>query len=172
MSKVKKAASFKVNQYVVYPAHGVGQIQSLETQTVGGFELEVFVIYFEKDKMTLRVPVNRAEKAGLRGLSNDGDLEKAFKTLKSKAKIARGMWSRRAQEYEGKINSGNIISIAEVVRDLHKNIDQPDRSYSERMIYESALARLTNEVAAAEDIDQIAATDRVVTMLNEMKEAA
>jgi CarD family transcriptional regulator len=175
MAKSNSKAAFKTGQYVVYPAHGVGRIESLESQEVGGIKLEVFVIFFEKDKMTLRVPVNRAEKAGLRSLSNGGDLTKAFSTLQGKVKIARGMWSRRAQEYETKINSGDIVSIAEVVRDLHKNIDQPDRSYSERMIYESALTRLTNEVAAAENIDQIAATQRVLTMLKQRekeKEAA
>lgn len=159
---------YKVGQYVVYPAHGVGRIDTVEKQEIGGIKLEVYVIYFEKDRMTLRVPVNRAAKAGLRALSNNGDLDKAFKTLQGKAKVARGMWSRRAQEYEGKINSGDIVSIAEVVRDLHKNIDQPDRSYSERMIYESALTRLTNEVAAAEKIDQEEATKRVLNLLKKV----
>lgn len=161
----KSAKTFNVGQYVVYPAHGVGQIKGIESQEIGGIKLDVFVIYFEKDKMTLRVPVNRAEKAGLRKLSNEGDLDRAFDTLKGKAKTARGMWSRRAQEYETKINSGSIVSIAEVVRDLHKNIDQPDRSYSERMIYESALNRLTHEVAAAENIDNEQATRRVLDVL-------
>lgn len=159
---------YQAGQYVVYPAHGVGRIEAIESQEIGGIKLEVYVIYFEKEKMTLRVPVNRAEKAGLRALSTGGDLTKAFQTLQGKAKVARGMWSRRAQEYETKINSGDIVSIAEVVRDLHKNIDQPDRSYSERMIYESALTRLTNEVAAAESIDHSEATKRVLAMLKKV----
>jgi len=167
-----KAQKFDVGQYVVYPAHGVGHIKDIESQEIGGIKLDVFVIYFEKDKMTLRVPVNRAEKAGLRRLSNEGDLDKAFDTLKGKAKVARGMWSRRAQEYEAKINSGSIVSVAEVVRDLHKNIDQPDRSYSERMIYESALNRLTNEVAAAENINNEQATQRVMDVLVEKQAEA
>lgn len=162
---MSEATEFNVGDYVVYPTHGVGRITGEETQTIGDLELKLFVIGFDKEKMTLRVPVRRAQAAGLRHVSNDGQIKKAISTLKGKAKISRGMWSRRAQEYEAKINSGNILSIAEVVRDLHKNVDQSERSYSERMIYESALGRLAGEVAAAEAIDPKEASDRLVKML-------
>ncbi len=158
-------AEFKVNDYVVYPTHGVGKIIGEETQEVGDVKLRMFVISFEKEKMTLRVPVGRATSAGLRHISTPDQIKKALATLKSKAKISRGMWSRRAQEYEAKINSGNIIAIAEVVRDLHKNVDQSERSYSERMIYESALNRLAREVAASDDIDAGKATDNLLKLL-------
>jgi CarD family transcriptional regulator len=160
-----KSVKFKVGDYVVYPTHGVGKIIGEETQTISGMELRVFVIDFEKDKMTLRVPVGRAAAAGLRNISSQDEIEKAFSTLKSRAKTARGMWSRRAQEYEAKINSGNIVSIAEVVRDLHRNVDQAERSYSERMIYENAFGRLVGELAAANSIDTGSATQKLIDVL-------
>jgi CarD family transcriptional regulator len=144
---------FGVNEYVVYPTHGVGKILGIEAEKIGDYELKVFVIAFEKDKMILRVPVGRAEAAGLRAISPNDQITRAITTLKGRAKIARGMWSRRAQEYEAKINSGNLVQIAEVVRDLHKNVDQSERSYSERMIYETAMHRLCGEVAASERVD-------------------
>ena len=122
-------------------------------------------ISFDKDKMTLRVPVHRATAAGLRPVSSLEQMKKVFVTLKSRARTSRGMWSRRAQEYEAKINSGNIFSVAEVVRDLHQNVDQSERSYSERMIYESALARLVGELAAAEGTDHKVATDKLMKLL-------
>lgn len=163
-------ATFKVGEYVVYPTHGVGKIVGKETETIGEYELQVFVIIFEKDKMTLRVPVTRAEAAGLRSVSGDADVKKALTTLKGRARTSRGMWSRRAQEYEAKINSGSIISVAEVVRDLHKNVDQSERSYSERMIYETALNRLVGEVAASEKIDNKKAHEKLLRALK--KQAA
>ncbi len=163
-------ATFKVNQYVVYPTHGVGKIVGKETESIGEYELQVFVIHFEKDKMTLRVPVHRAEAAGLRSVSEEGEVKKALTTLKGKAKTSRGMWSRRAAEYEAKINSGCIISVAEVVRDLHKNVDQSERSYSERMIYETALNRLVGEVAASKSIDNSEAQSQLMKVLK--KQAA
>lgn len=163
--------TFNVGDYVVYPAHGVGQITDEEAQIIGGMELKVFVISFDKEKMILRVPVRRAAAAGLRHLSTRNEVEKVLSTLQGRAKSGRGMWSRRAQEYEGKINSGNILSIAEVVRDLHKNVDDPDRSYSERIIYESALGRLAGEFAAVENIDTKQATERLIDFLRD-KEAA
>lgn len=166
----KPENKFKVGNYVVYPTHGVGRIISEETQKIGDIELRVFVITFEKDKMTLRVPVNRAAAAGLRNISGRADLDKAFFTLKGRARTSRGMWSRRAQEYEAKINSGSIIAVAEVVRDLHKNVDQAERSYSERMIYETALGRLVGEIAAAHEIDSKEATDKLMVVLK--KQAA
>ncbi|NBO18175.1 MAG: CarD family transcriptional regulator, partial [Proteobacteria bacterium] len=137
---------YKVGVHVVYPTHGVGKIIAEETQMIGDHELRMLVIAFEKDKMTLRVPVHRAAAAGLRLVSTAEQMKKVFVSLKGRARTSRGMWSRRAQEYEAKINSGNIFSIAEVVRDLHQNVDQSERSYSERMIYESALNRLVGEL--------------------------
>lgn len=150
----KKTSEFRPNDYVVYPAHGVGQIVSIEKQEVAGFELELFVISFEKDKMTLRVPTNKAEDVGMRSLSSPDVVSKAMTTLKGKARVKRAMWSRRAQEYEQKINSGDLIAIAEVVRDLHRTDDQREQSYSERQLYEAALERLTREVAAVSGSDE------------------
>ncbi len=147
MSKPKKT-EFRPDDYVVYPAHGVGQIVSIENQEIAGIELELFVISFEKDKMTLRVPVHKANDVGMRSLSSPDVVSKAMTTLKGKARVKRAMWSRRAQEYEQKINSGDLIAIAEVVRDLHRTDDQREQSYSERQLYEAALERLTREVAA------------------------
>lgn len=162
--------NFAVGEYVVYPTHGVGKIMGHEVERIGEHELKVFVIAFEKDKMTLRVPVGRAEAAGLRSISSNDQIGKALATLKGRVKIARGMWSRRAQEYEAKINSGNLVAIAEVVRDLHKNVDQSERSYSERMIYETAMHRLCGEVAASERVDIKDAQDRLLKVLR--KQAA
>jgi len=159
MSKTK--LDFRPNEYVVYPAHGVGQIVSIEEQEVAGLTLELFVISFEKDKMTLRVPTNKATSVGMRSLSSPDVITKAMTTLKGKAKVKRAMWSRRAQEYEQKINSGDLISIAEVVRDLHRSDDQREQSYSERQLYEAALERLTREVAAVSGNDELAAAKQV-----------
>ena len=164
MSKSKKP-DFRPNEYVVYPAHGVGQIVSVEDQQVAGISLELFVISFEKDKMTLRVPTNKAIQIGMRSLSSPDVIMKAMTTLKGKAKVKRAMWSRRAQEYEQKINSGDLIAIAEVVRDLHRSDDQREQSYSERQLYEAALERLTREVAAVDNGDEAAATKRVDDVL-------
>ncbi|HBR62274.1 MAG TPA: CarD family transcriptional regulator [Rhodobacteraceae bacterium] len=164
MSKSKKP-DFRPNEYVVYPAHGVGQIVSIEEQQVAGISLELFVISFEKDKMTLRVPTNKAVQIGMRSLSSPDVILKAMTTLKGKAKVKRAMWSRRAQEYEQKINSGDLIAIAEVVRDLHRSDDQREQSYSERQLYEAALERLTREVAAVDNGDEAAATKRVDEVL-------
>ncbi|MCE8507754.1 CarD family transcriptional regulator [Ruegeria pomeroyi] len=164
MTKSKKL-EFRPNDYVVYPAHGVGQIISIEEQEVAGFKLELFVISFEKDKMTLRVPTNKITESGLRSLSSPDVISQAMKTLKGKAKVKRAMWSRRAQEYEQKINSGDLISIAEVVRDLHRTDDQREQSYSERQLYEAALERLTREVAAVSGADEMAAAKQVDDVL-------
>ena len=164
MSKSKKP-DFRPNEYVVYPAHGVGQIISIEEQQIAGISLELFVISFEKDKMTLRVPTDKAVQIGMRSLSSPDVILKAMTTLRGKAKVKRAMWSRRAQEYEQKINSGDLIAIAEVVRDLHRNDDQREQSYSERQLYEAALERLTREVAAVDNGDEAAATKRVDDVL-------
>lgn len=160
-----KRSEFRIGDHVVYPTHGVGRIVLEETQNIGDVSLRMLVIAFDKDRMTLRVPVSRAAAAGLRHVSGGEQMLKVFVTLKSRAKASRGMWSRRAQEYETKINSGNILFIAEVVRDLHPNVDQAERSYSERMIYESALSRLVGELAAAEGTDQKIANDKLMKLL-------
>jgi CarD family transcriptional regulator len=165
MSKPKKNSEFRPNEYVVYPAHGVGRIISIEEQEIAGISMELFVISFEKDKMTLRVPTAKATSVGMRSLSSPVTVSKAMDTLKGRARVKRAMWSRRAQEYEQKINSGDLISIAEVVRDLHRNDDQREQSYSERQLYEAALERLTREVAAVESIDEMKAQRRVGDVL-------
>ena len=164
MTKAKKL-DFRRDEYVVYPAHGVGQIISVEEQEIAGLNLELFVVAFEKDKMTLRVPTHKAVEIGLRSLSSPEVVSRAMATLKGKAKVKRAMWSRRAQEYEQKINSGDLIAIAEVVRDLHRNDDQREQSYSERQLYEAALERLTREVAAVADGDEVAAAKKVDAVL-------
>jgi CarD family transcriptional regulator len=160
MSEVKKPV-FSPGDFVVYPAHGVGRITGIETQTVAGMTIEVFVIAFDQDKMTLRVPTSKVKAGGLRPLASDVVVDDALKTLTGKARIKRVMWSRRAQEYEAKINSGDLISIAEVVRDLHRASDQPEQSYSERQLYESALDRMAREVAAIEQVDRDAAVRKL-----------
>jgi CarD family transcriptional regulator len=151
MSNTKKTSNrqgYKTGEFVVYPAHGVGQIVAIEEQEVAGFKLELFVISFEKDKMTLRVPTAKATSVGMRKLAENGLVSKALETITGRARIKRTMWSRRAQEYEAKINSGDLIAIAEVVRDLHRSDAQPEQSYSERQLYEAALDRMAREVAA------------------------
>jgi CarD family transcriptional regulator len=164
MAKDKKM-EFRPNEFVVYPAHGVGKIVSIEEQEIAGLTLELFVISFEKDKMTLRVPTSRASQIGMRSLSTPDVVSKAMATLKGKARVKRAMWSRRAQEYEQKINSGDLVSIAEVVRDLHRADDQREQSYSERQLYEAALERLTREVAAVSGTDESLAAKKVDEVL-------
>ncbi len=154
---VTQRQGFKANEFVVYPAHGVGQILAIEEQEIAGAKLELFVINFIKDKMTLRVPTAKVANVGMRKLSEPALVKRALETLKGRARVKRTMWSRRAQEYEAKINSGDLISIAEVVRDLHRAENQPEQSYSERQLYESALDRMAREVAAIERIDREAA---------------
>ena len=161
----KSGHEFSVGDHVVYPAHGVGQVQGIETQEVAGLKLEVYVITFDHEKMTLRVPTAKARASGLRALAETGVVSKALTTLKGRARVKRTMWSRRAQEYEAKINSGDPVSIAEVVRDLHRNADQPDQSYSERQIYQAALDRLVRELAAIDGIDEQSAHQRLHQVL-------
>ena len=160
-----KDPTFDEGDFVVYPSHGVGRVVDIESRLIGGVKLEMFVISFEKDRMTLRVPVNKAKNAGLRKLSSRKVMDAALTTLKGRSRISRAMWNRRAQEYEAKINSGDPVSIAEVVRDLHRNAGQPDQSYSERQIYEAALDRLARELAAVERIDKEAATQKLEQVL-------
>jgi CarD family transcriptional regulator len=165
-----KKYEFKANDHVVYPTHGVGKVSGVIEQEVAGFKLELFIIEFEKEKMTLRVPVNKAKAVGMRKLSSPEIVGNALNTLKGRARIKRTMWSRRAQEYEAKIDSGDLVSIAEVVRDLHRAGGQPEQSYSERQLYEKALARMAREVAAVEKTDEPTAVKRVEGML--VKKAA
>ena len=158
--------TFKIDQHIVYPAHGVGKIVGVEKQAVAGMELEVYVVSFEQDKMILRVPTNRAEASGMRALAGTKLVDDALKTLGGRARVKRTMWSRRAQEYEAKINSGDLISIAEVVRDLHRSEDQPEQSYSERQLYESALDRMARELAAVENIARDEAMEKLAESLS------
>lgn len=161
----KKNLDFNPDDFVVYPSHGVGKVVSIEEQEIAGIHMELFVIAFEKDKMTLRVPTAKAIAVGMRGLSSPEVVAKCMTTLKGRARVKRAMWSRRAQEYEQKINSGDLIFIAEVVRDLHRNDDQREQSYSERQLYEAALERLTREVAAVDGADEMKAQARIGEVL-------
>src|SRR5690242_5331861 len=153
--------SFRPGDHIVYPAHGVGRVMGVEKQSVAGIDLDVFVISFEQDKMTLRVPTAKARSCGMRPLASAAVVTEALKTLQGRARIKRTMWSRRAQEYEAKINSGNLVQIAEVVRDLHRAGDQPEQSYSERQLYESALDRMARELAAVENIKHADAVEKL-----------
>ena len=161
MATKKTTKKFRKNEHIVYPAHGVGKITAIEKEEIAGMELELYVIDFDKEKMTLRVPIQKVDQLQMRSLSSPEIMSTALTTLKGRARVKRTMWSRRAQEYEAKINSGDPVSIAEVVRDLHRKEDQPEQSYSERQIYESALGRLAREVAAVEKIDEDAAVAKL-----------
>jgi len=156
---------FKTNEFVVYPAHGVGQILAIEDQEIAGAKLELFVINFMKDKMTLRVPTAKVANVGMRKLSEPALVKRALETLKGRARVKRTMWSRRAQEYEAKINSGDIVAIAEVVRDLYRSESQPEQSYSERQLYEAALDRLSREIAVVQHVTETEAVKEVEAQL-------
>jgi CarD family transcriptional regulator len=160
-----KKLPFSSGDYVVYPTHGVGKVVAVVTEEISGFDLKLFVIKFAAEKMTLRVPVSKVTESGLRKISTREKMESAMTTLRGRARSKRTMWSRRAQEYEAKINSGDPVAIAEVVRDLHRNPDQPDQSYSERQMYEAALGRLSHELALVEKIELDAAAERVQNLL-------
>ena len=162
----KKNLDFSVDDFVVYPAHGVGKIVDVITQEVAGMEMELYDIAFEKDKMNLKVTTDKAIINGLRSLSDGDVVDKSMKTLKGRSRVKRAMWSRRAQEYEQKINSGDLISIAEVVRDLHRNDEQREQSYSERQLYEAALERLIREVAAVRGVDEMQAQSDIDGILS------
>jgi CarD family transcriptional regulator len=164
--RVAEKLGFGSGDLVVYPTHGVGKIMAVENQEIAGYSLSVFVVHFDKDRMTLRVPVGKAKNSGLRRLSTRKEMESALAKLKGRSRAKRTMWSRRAQEYEAKINSGDPASIAEVVRDLYRNGGQPEQSYSERQIYQAALDRLVREFAAVEKIDEDTAIRRVEQMLS------
>jgi CarD family transcriptional regulator len=163
--KTTQRQGFKTNEYIVYPAHGVGQIVAIEEQEVAGAKLELFVINFVKDKMTLRVPTAKVAAVGMRKLAEGGLVKRALETLKGRARIKRTMWSRRAQEYEAKINSGDIVAISEVVRDLFRSESQPEQSYSERQLYEAALDRLSREIAAVQHVTETEAVKEIEAAL-------
>lgn len=168
---MSKTPEFQIGNKVVYPSHGVGEIVEIESQIIADTQLEVYVISFPQDKMTLRVPVSRASISGLRALASKASINEVYNILNGKPKRGNKMWSRRAQEYEAKINSGEIEAVAEVVRDLYKNVDN-DRSYSERTIYESALNRLASEIAILEKISETDSTEKLVELLKEKALAA
>jgi CarD family transcriptional regulator len=163
---VNQRHGFKANEFVVYPAHGVGRIVGIEEQEIAGMSLELFVITFDKEKLTLRVPTGKLASVGMRKLADEPLVKKAMETLKGRARIKRTMWSRRAQEYVAKINSGDLISIAEVVRDLYRSEAQPEQSYSERQLYEDALDRMARELAAVEKLDERGAVQRITDILS------
>jgi CarD family transcriptional regulator len=160
-----KALNFVVGDYVVYPKHGVGRVIELQSQEIAGLSLELYVLRFEKERMTLRVPTNKAEASACASCLRAKTLTRRSTTLKGKPKVKRTMWSRRAQEYEAKINSGDLVSISEVVRDLFRAEDQPEQSYSERQIFEAATSRLARELAAMEAIDEPAAQEKILDIL-------
>ena len=165
IKKTTQRQGFKTNEFIVYPSHGVGQIIAIEEQEVAGAKLELFVINFVKDKMTLRVPTAKIASVGMRKLAEGPLVKKALETLKGRARIKRTMWSRRAQEYEAKINSGDIVAIAEVVRDLYRSDTQPEQSYSERQLYEAALDRMAREISVVEKLDERGAVQRITEVL-------
>ncbi|OPZ76908.1 MAG: RNA polymerase-binding transcription factor CarD [Alphaproteobacteria bacterium ADurb.Bin438] len=161
----KNGNCFAMGEYVVYPAHGVGKIMDIRKNYVSGLELELLVVHFDKNKMTLSIPLSNASKTGLRKISNKNTMNDVISTLKSKAKVKRTMWSRRQQEYTAKINSGDPVSIAEVVRDLHKVSDAGEQSFGERQIFEQAFDRLSCEYAAVEKIEYSEASTRLQNFL-------
>jgi CarD family transcriptional regulator len=165
VKKTTQRQGFKTSEFIVYPAHGVGQIVAIEEQEVAGARLELFVINFVKDKMTLRVPTSKVASVGMRKLAETSLIKRALDTLKGRARIKRTMWSRRAQEYEAKINSGDIVAIAEVVRDLYRSETQPEQSYSERQLYEAALDRLSREIAVVQRITETEAVKEIEAAL-------
>ncbi|MFM9975394.1 MAG: CarD family transcriptional regulator [Beijerinckiaceae bacterium] len=156
---------FKAGEFIIYPAHGLGKIVSIEEQEIAGFKLELFVVSFLKEKMTLRVPTAKIAQVGMRKLSDEAAINQALEVLTGRARIKRTMWSRRAQEYEAKINSGDIIAVSEVVRDLYRSEAQPEQSYSERQLYEAALERLMSEIAAVDEITDTEALKKIETSL-------
>jgi CarD family transcriptional regulator len=149
-----KKIVFKAGELVVYPAHGVGRVTNIEEQEIAGVKLELYIVDFEKEKLRLKVPTNRAEQKGMRHLADRSLIEQAMKVIRGRARIKRTMWSRRAQEYDAKINSGDVIAVAEVIRDLYRSDRQPEQSYSERQLFEQALARFARELAAVRKVDE------------------
>lgn len=165
VKKTQQRVGFKTGEFVVYPAHGVGQITSIEDQEIAGMVLELFVINFEQDKLTLRVPVAKVKSVGMRKLAEDSLVTRSLVVVTGRARIKRTMWSRRAQEYEAKINSGDLIYIAEVVRDLYRSEDQPEQSYSERQLFEQAMERMSREIAS---VNKITITEAVQLIMKNL----
>lgn len=166
--KKKEAINlFSVLEYIIYPPHGVGQIKAIEEQEISGYKLELYIIYFERDKMYVKIPITRANSLGLRKLSNEASVKKALDTVYSKVKIKRVVWSRRAHEYELKLNSGELQSIAEVVRDLYKVDSQLTQSYSERQLYEAAIDRLAREICLVKKVELNVLINQIETRLDE-----
>jgi len=163
--KTVQRAGFKTGEYIVYPSHGVGQIVAIEEQEIADLKLELFVINFEQDKLTLRVPITKIKSVGMRKLADEDGVNKALKTVTGKARVKRTMWSRRAQEYEAKINSGDLAYISEVVRDLYRSDDQPEQSYSERQLFEQAMDRMSREIAAVRKLTLTEAEQLIVKNL-------
>ncbi len=168
---MKKSSSINFNsgEYVVYPTHGVGKVTDITKQTIAGSELELLVVNFDKDKMTLRLPVSKLDQVGLRKISDTNTMKEALSTLKGKPRVKKVMWSRRAQEYENKINSGNPIAVAEVIRDLHRSENLAEQSYSERQIYEHALERLASEIAIYDSISINDANQKLIDIISARK---
>lgn len=166
VEKKPEKPQFKVNEYVVYPTQGVGKVIGIEEEEIAGMKLELFKIEFEKERLVLRVPMGKVPQVGMRKIADDATVKGALETLKGRARIKRTMWSRRAQEYVAKINSGNLTSIAEVVRDLYRSEAQPEQSYSERQLYEDALERMAREVAIVEKLDERGAVQRITEILS------
>ncbi len=168
----KAQAGFTTGEFVVYPSHGVGKIQGLETHNIAGQEVTLYAISFERERMTLKVPLSKAKSAGLRKLSSKKHMESVFKTLKGKAKAKKAVWSQRAQEYETKINSGDLVQLAEVVRDLHPKSEDHEQSFSEKQMYQAAFDRLSREVAAVDELGEKAAHKKLIEILVESRVAA
>ena len=162
---VKKNKEFKIGEVVVYPKHGVGEIIKLESMEVSSIKTKFYVVKMEQGKLTIRVPLDKQNEVGLRKISSKKIIDEVFNTLKLKPKIRRIMWSRRAQEYDTKILSGDPIRIGEVVRDLFRKNSQPEQSYSERQMFQVALERLAREVAAVEKTDYFQATEKIESTL-------
>lgn len=158
---------YKAGDKVVYPAHGVGRVEGIEKLTVGGIDVTLYTITFEKDRMRLKLPMQKVATSGLRRLATPEQLTEIYQTMKGRARIRRVMWSRRAQEYEAKINSGNPVQVAEVLRDLRRNVSSTEHSYSERQIFQQALERLASEMAAIDNVPQDQAAEKLQTLLAE-----
>ena len=167
LAQKKVKLQYSVGDFIVYPSHGVGEITAIQTFEIAEEKLEMYNVIFDKEKMTLKIPTIKAKEIGIRKVSSRNEMKKTLEILKSKAKIRRTMWSRRAQEYEAKINSGILTELTEVVRDLFRNSNQPEQSYSERQLYESARDRLAREVAVVEKTDDIKAVEKIEIILND-----
>ena len=167
LAQKKVKLQYSVGDFIVYPSHGVGEITAIQTFEIAEEKLEMYNVIFDKEKMTLKIPTIKAKEIGIRKVSSRNEMKKTLEILKSKAKIRRTMWSRRAQEYETKINSGILTELTEVVRDLFRNSNQPEQSYSERQLYESARDRLAREVAVVEKTDDIKAVEKIEIILND-----